>query len=381
MRLPTCSSQALVTAIALAFSTQADAAQTPQGAPGEPVNLYAPGAVVYAPGEGGEIRSWHVQGKIWLLTGQPGESNVIVQVGDEGVLVVDTGVEAMASRLLEGIREVARREGATHQAVRLVINTGSARDHIGGNAVIRSDGSRVVAGEEAALQNLFGTSGAAVWAHQKVLDRLVDETAQGGPDAPPEALWPSDVEDQEVYNLQFNRESVQLHHPRSSTTDGQLLVLFRESNVIVAGDVLNMTSYPTIDVARGGTIDGVLVALNKLMDMTVSEDQVEGGTLVIPGHGRITDLGDIARYTVMLTTIRNRIQYYRNQGRTLEQVLALDPTGEYDARWSAPSGPGSAREFISAVYNTLPRRGAVFFSMETNTLVPATGRATDKRQF
>jgi hypothetical protein len=142
-----------------------------------------------------------------------------------------------------------------------------------------------------------------------------------------------------------------------------------------------MTSYPHIDVARGGTIDGELIALNKLIDMIVPDDQVAGGTVVIPGHGRLTDLGDVARYTVMVTTIRNRIQFYKNQGKSLEQVLALNPSAEYDERWSARSGPGSAREFLTAVYTTLPRKGPTFFSMETITTVPATGPDGAKRRF
>lgn len=370
----------LVLGLALAVAGTTHAAQ-PQAALGEPVNRYAPGANVYGLFEDGEVHAGHVKGKVWLLAGQPGESNVVALVGDEGVLVVDTGTKAMAPKLLEKLRQLAEQQGGAQQAVRLVVNTNGLADHIGGNETIREGGRRIIAGEEAAAANAFSGGGAAIWAHQNVLSRLVDETAAGGPNAPTEKQWPSDAVDQDVYGMVFTSEAVQMHHMRKSTTDGQLMVLFRQSDVIAAGDVLNMTSYPTIDVARGGTIDGELIALNRLIDMIVPDDQVAGGTVVIPGHGRLTDLGDVARYTVMVTTIRNRVQFYKNQGKSLEQVLALNPSAEYDERWSAKSGPGSAREFLTAVYTTLPRKGPTFFSMETITTVPGTGPEGAKRRF
>lgn len=343
------------------------------------MNRYAPDANVYELFYDGEVHPWHLADQVWLIAGQPGEANVVVQIGDEGVLVVDTGTKAMAPKLLEQIQRMARgRPGTTEpdKNIRIIINTGGDADHIGGNAIVRASGGRIIAGEEAGTANAFGEPGAAIWAHQKVLDRLVAETAAGGASAPTEQQWPSDAENEAIYGMQFNGEAVQLHHAPNSTTDGQVMVLFRGADVVLAGDVLNMTSYPTIDVAHGGTIDGVLVALNKLIDLAVPDDQVSGGTIVVPGHGRLSDVADVARYAVMVTTIRNRVQYYKNQGRTLQQVLALNPSAEYDERWSAKSGLGSTREFLTAVYNTLPRRGPVFFTMENNTLVngSASGR-------
>lgn len=373
----------LAVSLAIASAGPGSAADAPQPSRlGEPVNRYAADANVYALYEPGEIQAWHVSGKVWLLTGQPGESNVVALVGDEGVLVVDTGVKEMAPKLLEQIQRLAQQHAeGVHRTVRLIVNTNGAADHIGGNELVRASGGRIIAGEEAATANAFGDGGAAVWAHQNVLNRLIDETAAGGANAPTQEQWPSDATDQDVYGMYFTDEALQLHHVRNASTDGQLMVLFRQSDVIAAGDVLNMTSYPIIDTARGGTIDGELVALNKLIDLIVPDDQVAGGTVVIPGHGRLTDLGDVARYTVMVTTIRNRVQFYKNQGRTLEQVLALKPSSEYDDRWSAKSGLGTAREFITAIYNTLPRRGPVFFTMESNTTVPATGPESGKRRF
>jgi cyclase len=379
-RLSSSGGTVLALGIVLAIAGTSRASE-PQAALGDPVNLYAPGANVYGLFGDGDIHPWHVKGKVWLMAGQPGESNVVALVGDEGVLVVDTGVKELAPKLLDSLRRLANEQRGAQQSVRLILNTNGLADHIGGNEFVRAAGKRIVAGEESATANFFGDGGAAVWAHQNVLSRLVDETAAGGPDAPSEKQWPSDAVDQDVYGMVFTDEAVQMHHARRSNTDGQMMVLFRQSDVIAAGDILDMTSYPTIDVARGGTIDGELVALNRLMDMIVPDDQVSGGTVVIPGHGRLTDLGDVARYTVMVTTIRNRVQYYKNQGKTLEQVLALKPSAEYDDRWSAKSGLGSAREFLTAVYNTLPRKGPVFFSMETVTTVPGTGPDAARQRF
>lgn len=378
--LPPSLRSGLAVGFAIAFAGTTNAAQ-PQAALGEPVNRYAPGANIYGLLEDGDIHPWHVKGKVWLMAGQPDESNVVALVGDEGILVVDTGAKSMAPKLLEKISQLAEQQGGAQQAVRLIVNTNGLADHIGGNETIREGGRRIIAGEEAAAANAFSGGGAAIWAHQNVLSRLVVETAAGGPTAPSEAQWPSDAVDQDVYGMVFTNEAVQMHHMRKSTTDGQLMVLFRQSDVIAAGDVLNMTSYPLIDVARGGTIDGELIALNRLIDMIVPDDQVSGGTVVIPGHGRLTDLGDVARYTVMVTSIRNRVQFHKNQGKSLEQVLALNPSAEYDERWSAKSGPGSAREFLTAVYNTLPRKGPTFFTMETITTVPALGPEGAKRRF
>jgi hypothetical protein len=151
--------------------------------------------------------------------------------------------------------------------------------------------------------------------------------------------------------------------------------------VIAAGDVVDMTTYPIIDVASGGTIDGERVALNKLMDMAVPARQVEGGTVIIPGHGRLCDVSDVAQYAIMVTTIRNRVQFYKNQGKTLQQVLALQPSGDYDRRWGGANGPWTTRDFITAVYKTLPAKGPVFFEMHTATSVPTTGAASGSRLF
>jgi len=132
-----------------------------------------------------------------------------------------------------------------------------------------------------------------------------------------------------------------------------------------------VVSYPIIDVKAGGTIDGELVALNKVIAMAAPGPQAEGGTLIVPGHGRMCDQAEVALYLNMLTIIRNTVQYYKNQGKTLQQVLDLKPSAGYDQRWGATNGSWTTRDFITAVYETLPAKGPVFFSMKTTTSVPS----------
>jgi glyoxylase-like metal-dependent hydrolase (beta-lactamase superfamily II) len=369
---------------ALAFAGQAIAAegapQAPQPGPGDPVNLYAPGVDVYASHANGEIHPWHAHGQVWLMAGEPGDSNVTVQVGEEGLLVVDTGTAGLAPKLLAQIQRLAQEHGKDQQAIRLVVNTNGQADHIGGNAVVSAAGSQLVSGEELPQQSVFGSKGAEVLAHQNVLMRLVAEAAAGTAYSS-RALWPTDTEDFDVYNSYFNGEAVQLYHPHEASTDGQLMALFRQSDVIAAGDVVDMDTYPIIDVARGGSIDGELVALNKVIEMSVPAGHSEGGTVIIPGHGHLCDVSDVAQYKVMVTIIRNRVQFYKNQGKTLQQILALDPSSDYDQRWGATGGAWTTRDFITAVYKTLPTKGPVFFSMRTSTSVPTTGTRSGEKQF
>lgn len=338
--------------------------QAAQSAFGEPVNIYARNP--YAPPRGdGEIHAEHVAGRVWVLTGEPGGSNVVVQLGDQGVVVVDTGTREMSPKVLTEIQRLARERGERNE-IRKIINTNGRLDHAGGNETIAKAGSQIVSGEERAAQVAFGSSGAQVVAHENVLRRMHADTTGAF-----KGLEPTDGESFDDISQQTNGEAVQLYHPKNANTDGQLVVFFRGSDVIVAGDVVDMLTYPIIDVKAGGTIDGTLVALNRVIAMAAPGKQAEGGTLVIPGHGRTADQADLALYRNMLTIIRNNVQYYKNQGKTLQQVLDLKPSEGYDQRWGGTGGSWTTRDFITAVYETLPAKGPVFFSIKTTTTVPS----------
>ncbi len=359
----------LATAAILAWQPAAIAADAPPNAQDA-----APAAAARA----GHIYAMPAQGNVWVMGGEPGESNVAVQVGDEGVLVVDTGVTPLAAQLLAQIKQLAAEKAGDQKEIRIVIDTDGLADHIGGNEVIRKGGSTIVAGNFA-FDNLGVENGASVMATQNLLLRLVAENTKGDPDAA-QGLWPNNTEDFDLYNVHFNGEAVQLYHPHEATTDGNLMVMFRRSDVIAVGDTVMMTGYPIIDTDRGGTIDGELVALNKIIEMAVPVDKQEGGTVIVPGHGRLCDQSDVVHYKNVITIIRNRIQYYKNQGKTLAQVLALKPSWDYDQRWGSSDGPWTTQKFVEAVYKTLPAKGPSF-SMQNQTVVPATASVSGGRVY
>jgi glyoxylase-like metal-dependent hydrolase (beta-lactamase superfamily II) len=355
-------------------------APLPDEAFGKPVNLYARNANPYGPApQDGELHAHRVRGQVWLITGQPGESNVLVHVGEQGVLMVDSGTQAMAPKLLAQVRQLAPDISGSLRMLRKVINTNGRLDHIGGNEILRKAGGQVIGGEEAAQQRLLGSTGAEIVAHENVLSRLVTESSQ--PNAPSRELWPTDTEGFDIDNYRFNGEALQIVHPSAANTDGQLMVAFRGSDVIAAGDLIDMTNYPVIDVKRGGTIDGLLVGINNLISMAAPDDQSEGGTIIVPGHGRMIDQSEVALYRNMLTIIRNLVQYYKNEGKTLDEVLALKPSDGYDQRWGKTTGPWTTRYFITAISQTRPAKGPVFFTMKNATLVPESATSSDGKVF
>jgi glyoxylase-like metal-dependent hydrolase (beta-lactamase superfamily II) len=126
--------------------------------------------------------------------------------------------------------------------------------------------------------------------------------------------------------------------------------------VIATGDVFMTTTYPIIETAHGGTINGVINALNRILDIAFPDFRSEGGTLIIPGHGRLCDTADVGYYRDMLTIIRDRVGEMINQGMTLDQVKAAKPTRDYDGRFGATSGPWTTDMFVEAVYNTLGQK-------------------------
>jgi cyclase len=283
-----------------------------------------------------EIRILPVQGNIYMLVGAG--ANITVQTGNDGVLVVDTQYAPLSEKILAAIRTLSK------SPIRYVINTTFDDDHTGGNEPIRKAGS-TIAGGNVAGDIKDAAEGAQIIAHDNVLQRLTKA---------PSGAWPTSTFLSDEKKLFFNGEGIEIIHQPAAHSDGDSIVFFRRSDVISAGDIFTTSSYPVIDVAAGGTIQGLIDGLNRLVDMIIPVYGQEGGTLVIPGHGRLSDLGDVINCREMTIIIRDRVQDMIKKGMTLEQVKAARPTRDYDPLYG--SVPGWTTDmFVEAVYKTLKK--------------------------
>jgi glyoxylase-like metal-dependent hydrolase (beta-lactamase superfamily II) len=283
-----------------------------------------------------QIEIWHVRDGIYMLVGAGG--NVTVQVGEDGVLIVDTQFAEMGDKILAAVEKLSA------GPIRYVVNTHVHPDHVGGNAIVASAGSTIAGGNVSGAISDAGI-GATVIAHENVLLGLSGQE----PEVPFDA-WPTDTYIGGQKDLFFNGEAVQIMHQPAAHTDGDSVVFFRRSDVISAGDVFSTTLYPVILPESGGSIQGVLAALNRIIALTVPEEKQEGGTLVIPGHGRLSDEADVVEYRDMLTIIHDRIESMVKAGMSLQQVQAAQPTRDYDGRYGADSGFWTTAQFVEAVY-------------------------------
>ncbi len=281
-----------------------------------------------------------VQGNVYMLVGAGG--NIAVQIGDDGVLLVDSGTADAATRVVATIRSV------TDKPIRYIINTSADTDHAGGNEAIGKLGSTIAGGNVGAGAGV----GAGIIAHENVLNRMSAPTGKTSPF--PTSAWPTDTYVSKQKELYFNGEAVTAIY-KPGHTDGDSIVYFRKSDVIAAGELFNTLTFPVIDLARGGSIKGVLAGLNDMLDIAIPKAMQEGGTYIIPGRGRLTDEADLLEYRDMVTIIRDRVQDAIKRGLTLDQVKSAKFTLDYDARWGATSGPWTTDMFLEAVYKDLSK--------------------------
>jgi glyoxylase-like metal-dependent hydrolase (beta-lactamase superfamily II) len=282
----------------------------------------------------GEVKIVPVQGNVHMIVGAG--ANIALQVGEDGILVVDTGNGTQTDKVLAAIKHFA-----PGKEIRWVVNTGTQADHIGGNEAIARAG-RTVNGNIAAIVSHENATA-------RMLKAGVADTAR-----------PFNTYFEGMRDFPFNGEPIILYHDESALDDAGTLVLFRRSDVIAAGDLFSTVSYPKIDVAAGGSVQGTIDGLNRILDLAVpSKSHAEGGTYIIPGHGRISDENDVVWYRDMLQIVSDRIRNMVAKKMTLEQVKAARPTLDYDGRYGSDTGPWTTAMFIEAVYRDLSRTGAV----------------------
>lgn len=292
------------------------------------------------------IHVLHVQGNVYMLVGAGG--NIAVQVASDGILLVDTGSAQMTDQMLAAVKQLAA--PITKRPLRYIVNTHFDPEHVGGNEKAREMG-RTITGGNVAGNISDAAEGAAIYAHANVLKAMSETT--GARAAMPQEAWPTDTYFTDTKELFFNGEALQLLHPKSAHTGGDSIVFFRRSDVVATGDIFSTTAYPVIDVQNGGSLNGIVDALNFILDITIPADKQEGGTMVIPGHGRLCDEADVVEYRDMVTIIRNRIQDMIKKGMTLEQVKAARPTRDYDPLYGATTGPWTTDMFVEAGYKSL----------------------------
>jgi cyclase len=282
-------------------------------------------AAAYAMVQAQELHTFHVQGNVYMIVGAGG--NVTAQVGNDGVLLVNSGTAENASKLLAEVRKLSK------GPIRYLINTDVAPDHVGGNEQVFEAGSSVAGGNVTGDIGDAGV-GAAVIAHEAVLNRMSAPTGSKAPT--PTKAWPNDTYFTKEKKMFFNGEAIEIIHIPAAETDGDSIVFFRRSDVISTSDLYVTTSYPIVDRQRGGNIQGVLDGLNRVIDITVPADQA-----------------DVVEYRDMVTIIRDRIQDGVKKGLSLEQVKAAQPTLDYDAVFGSSKGSWTTDSFIEAVYKSL----------------------------
>jgi glyoxylase-like metal-dependent hydrolase (beta-lactamase superfamily II) len=276
----------------------------------------------------GEVKAVHVQGNVHMIVGAG--ANIAVQAGNDGVVVVDTGDGGTSDKVLAAIKQIA-----PGKEIRWVVNTSMSPNHTGGNEAIAKAG-RTVNGNIAAIV-----------AHENASARMVKAGI-------PDPARPFNTYFEASRDFPFNGEPVVLYHDDSTSDDTGTIVMFRRSDVIVAGDVFRTDSYPVIDLANGGSVQGTIAALNRILELTVPSKMLqEAGTFVIPGHGRISDEHDVVMYRDMLVIISDRIRDMVEKKMTLEQVKAARPTLDYDGRYGSDSGPWTTAMFIEAIYREM----------------------------
>jgi cyclase len=303
------------------------------------------GRVLPIPAPPAEVEIQKVQGNVYLLVGDGG--NIVLQAGDQGVLLVDTGRAELSAQMVAAIGKLSP------LPIHWILNTGPDADHVGGNKAVAD-----ILGSSRHIELVntpFSTAveNVEIVASQAVLTRM--GAPEGKRPAFPSEAWPTETFTGAKDEVFFNGEAIEMFNAPAAHTDGDSLVFFRRSDVIATGDIFDTDRYPMIDITRGGSLQGIIDGLNKVIDLAIPAYSEEGGTMVVPGHGRICDEIDVVEYRDMLTIIRDRLLAMIGKGMTLEQIEAARPTMDYDPLYGAVNGAWTTDKFVEAAYRSLAR--------------------------
>jgi len=287
-----------------------------------------------------------VQGDVYMIVGP--NANATVQVGDQGVLLVDTMPASLTDELLAMIAKLS------DKPIRYIVNTSFLPQFTGGNEKARKAGVTIT-GANVTRDIGDAAQGAALIAHESVLDTMSASSGESKNSLRPGGAWPTDAFVGLRKAIYFNGEPVEVLHIPDSTTDGSSMVWFRRADVVSTGEIFVTDAYPFIDLTHGGNINGVLDGLNRILEITVPQHEEEGGTLVIPGRGRLCDEADVVTYRDMITIIRNRVRNMIAKGMTVEQVKQAKPTFDFDLEYGRTTGPWTTDMFVEAVYKSLKK--------------------------
>jgi cyclase len=291
--------------------------------------------------QGGDLDLMHVQGHVYML--HTPEGNVTVQAGDDGILIVDPLSAERADAVHAAIAHLSAKP------IQYIVNTSAHADRSGGNARLAAFGRSIVGGNFAVTVDQKAVGGRArILAHENVLLSM----ARADPPREAAAL-PTDAFYTGRKELHFNGEGVQVLHQPAARTDGDSVVYFRRSDVVSAGDLFRAGEFPFIDLDAGGSVKGVIDGLNAIIDLAIPAFLQEGGTMIVPGRGRLGDEADVVEYRDMVVIVRDRIQDAIDRGLSLPQVQAERPTLGYDYEYGRTNDAWTGEDFVAAVYRDL----------------------------
>ena len=289
------------------------------------------------------VHVMHVQGNVYMLV-EPGLNNITVEIGNQYVIVVDTGVAEYGDEVIAAIRSLS------DLPIMFIANTGDDADHTGGNIKLSQAGwtlPNADAGGTSRDHDLLAglnkdrlAPGAVIMGHSDTIARVLSAKL---------ATTDAITYGNEGSRL-YSNEAVLFYHMPAAHTDGDTVVFFRDSEVLSAGELFSTESYPEIEADKGGSLRGIIDALNDMIQLMVPKENEEGGTYLIPGHGYLCDRNDVVNYRDMLTIIRGRVQDMVKRGMTLDQVKAAKPSFDYDPVFGSRTGKWTTDKFIETVY-------------------------------